>query len=177
MSCGTTWHNPQLELGPQSHIGSRIWDLLRCLGMSLPVHGTSDYTGIRTCYEFRLGIESRSTARTLTTQPATYIYMCCSHPYSINMIVLTDRLYIPTRHLNGLGSLLHSHTNKMTSKIMFTQWRTKTVCWTCSVASACCTVARNLIGLDNGHVRIPSYYNIMQTLAYACIRRVCCKWI
>ena len=47
-----------------------------CLGMTLPVHGTSDYTGIRTSHVFRPGIEPGSTAwksRELTTQPATHI--------------------------------------------------------------------------------------------------------
>ena len=69
------WHNPQPELEPQSRIRSWIWDLLHCLGMTLPVHGTSDYTGIRTSHVFRPGIEPGSTAwksRILTTQPATH---------------------------------------------------------------------------------------------------------
>ena len=62
VSCGAAWrHNPQPELGQQSLIRSPVLDLLRCPGMILPVHGTSDYTGIRTCHVFRPGIEPGST--------------------------------------------------------------------------------------------------------------------
>ena len=74
--CGATQqHNPKPESGQQRRIRSRVLDLLRCLGMTLPVHGTSNYTGIQTSHVFRPKIELGSTAwksRRLTTQLATH---------------------------------------------------------------------------------------------------------
>ena len=77
--CAICWYNLQSEYGPQSRIRSRVLDLLQCLGMTLPLHGTSDYTRIRTSHVFKQGIELELTvwkSKTLTTQPATHKFSC-----------------------------------------------------------------------------------------------------
>ena len=101
ISSGASWlRNLQPELGSQSRIRSQVWDLLCCQGMTLPVHGTSVYTGIRTSHVFRPGIEAGSTAwksRTLTTQPATHIDIVAS----LLIYIVTGNLQLLKHDLLG----------------------------------------------------------------------------
>ena len=58
--------------------------------MTLSVHGTSNYTGIRTSHVFRPGIEPGSTAwksRTLTTQPVTHILYNTSYKIQSGLVI------------------------------------------------------------------------------------------